>query len=271
MTDGTASYGWKTMVVDSIISSAVGDASDDSTRLKNPWEAGAGSGSYYGYGAHLTVSRSTDGTKIFYGWGDSDPGNSGSIYNTAPDIIMKGYDVNSHNFTPRVNVTDGTYTCFYSFISDYSYFDNTANKWITPYVYTVGRVTTSQGYDGNMPVDFFYGDCGGFAAGDFATSADINDCINSIQTYKNTFAGSVNNYPNPFNHATNIVVNLNESKAINVNVYDALGNVVFTKNVHGNTGANTIVFDGSTLNAGVYYYTVSAGYEKVTKKMVIQK
>lgn len=271
MTDGTASYGWKTMLVDSIISSAVGDGATDSTRLKNPWEAGGGSGSFYGYGAHLTVSRSADGSKIFYGWGDSDPGNTGTVYNTAPDIMMKAYDVTNKKLTSLVNVTNGIGTCYYSFVSDYSYFDNTANKWITPFVYTVGRNTTTQGYDGNLPVDFYYGDCGGFVAGDFSNTAVINNCVNSIETVKNTFSNSVSNYPNPFNHATNIVVNLNESKAINVNVYDAIGNIVFTKNVHGNIGANTIVFDGSTLNAGVYYYTVTAGYEKVTKKMVIQK
>lgn len=82
---------------------------------------------------------------------------------------------------------------------------------------------------------------------------------------------SVSAYPNPFSNTTNIVVNLSEGKAINVNVFDALGKVVFTKKTNGNVGENTIVFDGTSLTAGVYYYTVTAGYEKVTKKMVIQK
>jgi hypothetical protein len=273
MTDGSC---WKTMMVDSIIASFVGDASSDTTRLANPWEAGAGSGSYYGYGAHLTVARSTDGTKIIYGWGDSDPSSTGSVYNNAPDMIMKAYDINTQMFTPTTNVTNGIGTCYYSFITDQAYMDNTQNKWVAPFTYAVGRVTTTAGYDAHQPVNIYYGDCGAFGASDFTVPATINNdlitsgCAVGIQS-NNNFVLAVNNYPNPFNHNTNIVVTLNEAKPIVVNVYDALGKLVFTKKTNGNVGDNTIAFDGSSLNAGVYHYTVTAGYEKVTKKMVIQK
>ncbi len=46
---------------------------------------------------------------------------------------------------------------------------------------------------------------------------------------------------------------------------------MFSKKVNGNVGENNVTFDGSSLSSGVYYYTVTAGNQQATKKMIIQK
>ncbi len=270
-TDGTD---WKTMMVDSIITSYVGsDPASDSTAAFSAWVNAA---TFLPYGGHLTVSRSDDGTKIFYGWGDSDPNSTGVPYNTQPDMIMKGYDVTGNTLTALTNVTNGTANCFFSFLSEVSYFDAGQSAYVVPFVYTVGRVQVSPGvYDGIQSCDFYYGNCATFTNASFSVTATVNNsqtagCLVGIKT-NTAFSSSISNYPNPFNNTTNIVVNLNENKAINVQVFDAIGNLVSVKNMNGNVGQNTIVFDASTLDAGVYYYTVTAGYQKATKKMVVQK
>ncbi|HXB41569.1 MAG TPA: T9SS type A sorting domain-containing protein [Bacteroidia bacterium] len=271
MTDGTD---WKTMEVDSINTSYVGGTpSADTTAAANPISV-AGGGTFYPYGARVQVSRSTDGTKLFYSWADSDPSVTGTLYNSQPDLYQKAYDVTSNKLSISSNITNGVGTCFFHILADVAYFDGTKHH--APMVYTLPRTVLSAGvYDGNSISDHYYVDCAGYGAADYAIPAIWNPenttyCMIGIQSHNNFF-NSVNAYPNPSFGTTNIVVNLNESKAININVFDAIGNVVYTKRVNGNVGENTIVFDGTSLTAGVYYYTVTAGYEKVTKKLVIQK
>jgi hypothetical protein len=277
MTDGNC---WKTMLIDSLLSSEVTANSADTGYAANPWSDGQGG--KLTYGARLQVSRSTDGTKIFYGWSDSDPGVTASPYNISPEIVLKGYDVSTQMLTPTMILTS-IGTCFFHNISDISYLDNTSSKWVVPAVYSKGRVFSGGVYDGGTTADVDGADhylvnCPAFAAADFNVTAVFNTdlintggiCMSGIKT-NNTFASSVNNYPNPFNHSTNIIVTLTENKAISVNVFDAIGNLVAVKNMNGNVGNNTIVFEAGNLNAGVYYYTVTAGSERATKKMVIQK
>jgi hypothetical protein len=273
MTDGND---WCTLMIDSIQSSYVhSDRTQDTTADGSNW-------SYtnppkFAYGAHLTASRSTDGTKIFIGWGDSDFGITQSHYNSQPDVWMKSIDLTTHKMSTLRNITNGVGTCYFSYLSDQSYFDAGQSKWVCPVVYTTGRVITNGVYDGTGAVDFFYTDCGAFGSLDYTIPFQPTGSIGGslcpmvgIQGH-NAFVASVGSYPNPTNGLTTITVNLEESKTVNLQVIDALGNTVYTKRVNGVAGENSISLDGSSLSAGVYYYTITAGYEKVTKKIVIQK
>ncbi len=271
VTDGTD---WKTMMIDSIITAYVGaDPSSDTTAA---FSAVANGATFLNYGARLQVSRSSDGTTIFYSWADSDPSVTGTPFNSQPDLWMKAYNITTGLGTVSTNVTNGIGTCFFHNMADVAYFDATQTKWVCPMVYTLPRVQPSPGvYDGVSPSDHIWVNCGAFGVADFTAATVWNNegaaCVVGIKTVSGTFVNAVNAYPNPSTGVTNIVVSLNEGKAINVNVYDAIGNVVFSKKMNGNIGENTIVFDGSNLSAGVYHYTVSAGYDAVTKKLVIQK
>lgn len=276
MTDGSC---WKTMMIDSIVSSYVGDdPSTDSTAAFSPIANGT---TFLPYGARLQVTRSFDGTKIIYSWADSDPSVTGTIFNSQPDIWMKALDLTTGKVTASTNVTNGIGMCFFHMASDIAHFDNTSNKWVAPVVYTVPRASVSAGvYDGTAPSDHYWVNCGQFGSADFTTAATVNmdmnnmsawQCSSAIGVQTHSLESSVSNFPNPFNGTTNIVVKLEHASAINVNVYDAIGNLVFSKKVNGNVGENTIVVDGSSFASGVYHYTVSTGYEKVTKKMIVQK
>ncbi len=274
MTDGTD---WKTMMVDSLITSLCGSASTDSTST----HSAMGGSQILGVGGHITVSRSADGTKVFYGWADSDPNVTGTVYNTNPDILMKAYDVNTNRMTPTKNIT-GLGSCFYPFLSDISYKDGSGN-WVVPAVYTTGHtiLSSSSGfniYDASSSADYYYTNCGTFAPSEFTgygnvfTSPAGTTCTAlGIKSNNNAFASAISNYPNPFNNTTTISVTLSENKAVDVKVYNAIGTLVFSKKINGNVGENAVTFDGGALSSGVYYYTVTAGNEQATKKMVIQK
>ncbi len=80
------------------------------------------------------------------------------------------------------------------------------------------------------------------------------------------------NYPNPFNPTTTIDFYNNMSGNVKLSVYNAQGEVVANL-VNGKMGAGlqSVDFDASNLNSGVYYYTLEAPAKTVTKKMVLVK
>jgi photosystem II stability/assembly factor-like uncharacterized protein len=93
------------------------------------------------------------------------------------------------------------------------------------------------------------------------------------------------NYPNPFNPVTkikftipasDILPPLTKGRAgeglVSLRVYDILGREAATLiNENITPGKHEIEFDGSNLASGIYYYTLSAGSYRETKKMLLLK
>jgi hypothetical protein len=78
------------------------------------------------------------------------------------------------------------------------------------------------------------------------------------------------NYPNPFNPETTIEFYLPTSSDVTVSVYNVLGQVVdvLVDNVL-EPGYHHIKWDAAKFSSGVYYYCLSAGNFKVTRKMML--
>ena len=81
-----------------------------------------------------------------------------------------------------------------------------------------------------------------------------------------------NNYPNPFNNATSINLELPQSGNIKIVVFNALGEVVSEITEHSPTaGYKSIQINSSGLSSGVYYYTVLFRGETKLGKFVMLK
>lgn len=80
------------------------------------------------------------------------------------------------------------------------------------------------------------------------------------------------NYPNPFNPSTKINFTLAERSNISLKVYDLLGREVANL-ISGDKGAGSysIPFNGSNLASGLYIYTLKAGSNSISKKMMLMK
>lgn len=80
------------------------------------------------------------------------------------------------------------------------------------------------------------------------------------------------NYPNPFNPSTTINFSIPKDQAVTLKVYDMLGREV-SQLVSGvqKAGSYSVVFDGSKLSSGVYYYEIRAENFVETKRMVLVK
>lgn len=80
------------------------------------------------------------------------------------------------------------------------------------------------------------------------------------------------NHPNPFNPSTRISFSLNEKSFISLKVYNLAGEEVATiAQGEREAGEYSINFDASRLSAGIYFYQLSAGRMKETRKMVLLK
>ncbi len=93
---------------------------------------------------------------------------------------------------------------------------------------------------------------------------------NQEKTMQPTFYVSQNS-PNPFHGMTTVNVKLERPAALSMEVFNVSGQKVM--DISKGTmpaGAYQFVVDGSSLMAGVYFYTVKANNEAVTKKMIVQ-
>lgn len=81
------------------------------------------------------------------------------------------------------------------------------------------------------------------------------------------------NYPNPFNPKTEINFDLPTNTFVTVKIYNLLGEEIalLVKNEYKNAGRYAVIFDGSNLASGLYFYSIKAGSYKDVKKMVLIK
>ncbi|MBU1937185.1 T9SS type A sorting domain-containing protein [bacterium] len=80
------------------------------------------------------------------------------------------------------------------------------------------------------------------------------------------------NYPNPFNASTRITFDLPKAGLVILKVYDVLGRKVGTlMNGVQEAGCHSVLFDGSDLSSGIYFYRLEMGDLHDVKKMVMLK
>ncbi len=80
------------------------------------------------------------------------------------------------------------------------------------------------------------------------------------------------NYPNPFNPVTNLEFGISDLGFVSLKVFDILGKEVKTLvNEIKQPGIYKVVFDGSDLSSGIYFYKIEAGSFIQTKRMILLK
>ena len=83
---------------------------------------------------------------------------------------------------------------------------------------------------------------------------------------------SISNYPNPFNPVTNLEFSIPDNGFVSLKVFDILGKEVKTLvNEIKSPGRYKVMFDGSSLPSGIYYYRIEAAGYIQTKKMLLLK
>jgi len=80
------------------------------------------------------------------------------------------------------------------------------------------------------------------------------------------------NYPNPFNPSTAIRFALPENSKVTLSIYNILGEKIATLiDNEMKAGYHSVIFDGSDLSSGIYFYRIETSRWSATKKMMLLK
>jgi len=80
------------------------------------------------------------------------------------------------------------------------------------------------------------------------------------------------NYPNPFNPSTTIQYQIPKQSYVTLEIFDLLGRETASLvNEIKQAGTHTVKWDASRLSSGVYFYTITAGAYRETKRMILMK
>jgi len=113
------------------------------------------------------------------------------------------------------------------------------------------------------------------SSGNIVYSID-NTGNENLDNKKNTNVQSeikIDNYPNPFNPSTMIKYKLENAGLVAIKVYNLLGQEVTTLvNEFKQSGQHNVLFEGSNVSSGIYYYKIYMdGVARLTKRMVLIK
>lgn len=101
---------------------------------------------------------------------------------------------------------------------------------------------------------------------DTSISIQVNPDLTSIKQNK---VLSINHaYPNPFYDETTISFSANQKAKAELKVYNLLGEIIHREEKTAITGENKFHFDGSSLPAGTYIYSVEMNGKKETAKLM---
>jgi hypothetical protein len=82
---------------------------------------------------------------------------------------------------------------------------------------------------------------------------------------------NANVFPNPAVNAANVVINSNVSGTAKINVTNTMGQVIISKTLSVQNGANTVAIDLKDVAAGVYNVVIATNEGSVTKKLTVSK
>ena len=212
----------------------------------------------------IQASATMDGEKVFISWLDTDPEFSDE-QNNQPDIWTCGVDVENGLYTDPVNVTEFTEAWGAAFfaIAPHYVFDN-GDSYEIPFTYE-----DMDPNDPIQPVQYKY--IKGFTMSDDDFTNTIGGPITGVEDAAVTPSTVSQNYPNPFSATTTVNVNIKKPANLSMKVINMVGQTVYSADKGKvTTGRKQFRIDATNLDAGVYFYTVTIGNEKVTKKMIVE-
>jgi hypothetical protein len=100
----------------------------------------------------------------------------------------------------------------------------------------------------------------------------FNPTLTSIKNNSLHVASISDVYPNPAVNKAQLLINCNSigNNAV-INITNALGSVVISKNIELSLGKNAVVLDTESLTSGVYFATILTNNTKTIKKFTINK
>ncbi len=211
------------------------------------------------------VSIDKEPELIYFSWIDTDL--EGIEENIAPDIYLVFYDLDWQEYSNIYNITaftQGMWSAYYGmqskqvFTECFGYYNLNTD---IPLVYAelnpenpLESITYWYIYGCNFYHEVYY------------CYNNINEEIN-----RSNLLSVSQNVPNPFRNKSSINIHLEKPADISIEVINLTGQQIFQDDLGSQPeGRFQYSLNGSGFSSGVYYYTVEAGNECVTKKMIVR-
>jgi len=203
------------------------------------------------------ISRTQTGTRVFVSWLDSEVP---ATDNTQPNIYVRGVNFNNQTATPKFNVTKFTVAYTQAFMGSQSHFVfGTSGDYTIPFAYQAMNPA-----DPTAAVDYKY--IHNFVIKDSQFTISLDAPFVATPGFEIS-----QNYPNPCHGTTTIGIELPRTATVSVELSNLIGQKLIS--VPAQTypaGTHEIALNINQLNAGIYFYTVIVGKEKVTRKMIVR-
>lgn len=258
----TSTGGWKYIIVDSMGTEGPSGTSGYPGYATNNWSDG--SGEKLDLNARIQLSRSSDGKQIIYTWTESDSSIVGLKWNIAPNIKMKGYDVNADKVTPRFNVTGGVLKA-----DQEAYFHYTSPQAIGTSSTSLEipfTITYNGAYDGGTPVDHYYVKGATIASNSFSLNPTVT--FSGIQELNNNAISELITVPNPAKDVAVLKFKSKTSENMQIKLQDVSGRLISEKNYTAVNGDNEIKLETEMLSQGLYIINISSSTINQSIKLI---
>ncbi|MEI6884627.1 MAG: T9SS type A sorting domain-containing protein [Bacteroidota bacterium] len=222
------------------------------------------------------ISRNAAGDKVFVSYQDTWLASVAS--NNAPDIFARGWDLVQDKLTNNSGQDAATNVTYLSDITQTAYCPDQAQLTFTKpdgssLIPFVAEMIDNATLDN--PVTFKYVPDFSFPQSAFTINGQGpswgSNCDFPVGITESAAAStlSASIYPNPVKSQATVKVVVPVKGAITIQITNLVGQTVMslTKNVET---TDTFTLDASQLNAGVYFYTVRQGSQKVTGKIIVE-
>ncbi|MCK5788416.1 MAG: T9SS type A sorting domain-containing protein, partial [Chlamydiia bacterium] len=236
------------MFVDSVMAGSVADDSEFAY------------GGTTGWGNRLSSSKTDNENAVFVVWTDTPNAVDYNNENAKPDIKAAGKFVGGDfNDFPLTNFTaDDLYTGYYFFIYVSQHAIVNGNYFEIPVTTTV--TPTEYGANGELDAVTHT-----YLSGIGYLVSGINENISAANTIKVS-----QNTPNPFNGSTRITVTTETTANVMIEISNIMGQTIYTSREGRIRGSKEIILNANNIDAGVYFYTVTVGHQRITKKMIVK-
>ena len=215
----------------------------------------------------VQITTSPDHKLMFISWLDTDKPDAD--INNEPNIFIRGFNPSTFEKTSDrlgydapTNVTvnsDAMWQAYFFVAPKYCFVNE--EYYIIPFTYE-----DMDPDDFSVPVQYKYIQDFKFSNSDFI--------IQHVEENKKDLENQVSvsqNFPNPFTGKTYVNVSLKEGTNVSLEVYTLTGQKVSANNYgYLNTGSHNLTINANNLPTGVYFYTVKAGTQKITRKMIVE-
>lgn len=213
---------------------------------------------------HNQISTTPDGTIVFFSWLDCDI--EDATDNTRPDIYFCDFipyapGGGSHSEAENVTIfSPAMWKANWANMPDRVFAQATGTnsvEYTIPWVY----MSLDNTYNGSNPVQFNY-----------IPNFKKTYAVTALNEFKgNEIATVSQNQPNPFRNETTVQVTLLKNAPITLEVYSLTGQKISSQEyANMQAGTHKLTIDGSQMVKGVYFYTLSTGSQKITKKMIVE-